>query len=251
MRARRDGDPRSGRRGDQPHRLAGRDRDRHRPRPREDRRRARPEDSRGARPRPDRAGCRFPGRLDRLRHHHARAGRLRHDRGRIGRGARRGGLRDLHGRRGRLHRRPAARAGGAQAARGQLRRDARAGRLGREGAAGTLGRDRAQPPRQAARPPLLLAGGRHLDSRGGRSDAREGAHLRSHAHARGDALPRRGHDRLAAVRGAGGRERERRHDRPDRPGDRLLGARRRPRRGLRGARRARTSSGARATTSAR
>ena len=41
----------------------------------------------------------------------------------------------------------------------------------------------------------LLAGGRHLDSRGGRTDAREGAHLRSHAHARGDALPRRGHDR--------------------------------------------------------
>ena len=35
----------------------------------------------------------------------------------------------------------------------------------------------------------------------------------------------------AALRGARGRERERRHDRPDQPGDRLLGAGRRPRRG--------------------
>ena len=42
--------------------------------------------------------------------------------------------------------------GGAQAARGQLRGDARDGGLGREGAAATLGRVRAQPRCQAARP---------------------------------------------------------------------------------------------------
>ena len=104
----------------------------------------------------------------------------------------------------------------AQAARGQLRGDARDGRVRREGAAATLGRVRAQPRRQAARPLDLSASGRHLDPGGGRADAREGAHLRRHAHARGDALPRRRPDRRAALRGARRRERERRHDRPDR-----------------------------------
>ena len=48
-------------------------------------------------------------------------------------------------------------------------------------------RSRAATTSSCTSAPLLLAGGRHLDSRGGRSDAREGAHLRSHAHARGDA----------------------------------------------------------------
>ena len=46
----------------------------------------------------------------------------------------------------------------------------------------------------------VLGGGRHLDSRGGRTDAREGADLRRHAHARGDALPRRGHARRGCSR---------------------------------------------------
>ena len=55
-----------------------------------------------------------------LRHHDTRPGRHRPDRGRAGRSARGRLLRDLHGRRRRLHRRPAARAGGPQAARGVL-----------------------------------------------------------------------------------------------------------------------------------
>ena len=41
-----------------------------------------------------------------------------------------------------------------------------------------------------------------LDHRGGRSDAREGDHLRSRAHARGARLPRRRHRRRAALRRA-------------------------------------------------
>ena len=70
------------------------------------------------------------------------------------------GLRDLHRRRRRLHRRPAARPERAQAARRQLRRDARAGGVRREGAAATLGRVRAEPRRQAARALDVLADGR-------------------------------------------------------------------------------------------
>ena len=105
---------------------------------------------------PDRARRRLPGRLDRLRRDDARPRRLGHDRRRARRRARRRRLRDLHRRRGRLHRRPAPRAGGAQAARGQLRRDARDGRLRREGAPATLGRVRAQPQCQAPRPLHVL-----------------------------------------------------------------------------------------------
>src|SRR5207302_1851722 len=76
----------------------------------------------------------------------------------------------------------ATRPPGAEAARGQLRRDAGDGRLGRARAPAALGRVRAQPQRQAARPVELLRGRRHLDSRGGRTDAREGPDLRRDAH---------------------------------------------------------------------
>ena len=126
------------------------------PRARQDRRRPRAPHPRGARPGQDRPRRGLSGRLHRLRHHDARPRRLRHDRRRPGRRARRRGLRDLHRRRRRLHRRPAPRAGSAQAARGQLRGDARDGGLGRASAPGTLGRGRAEPPRQAARPLHVL-----------------------------------------------------------------------------------------------
>ena len=95
------------------------------------------------------------------------------------------------------------------------------------------------------------ARGRHLDSRGGRTDAREGAHLRDHAHARGDALPRRRHEPGAAVRGARRGRRERGHDPPHRS---RRSSSRRPRKTARSPAtrsRASGSTGARATTSAR
>jgi aspartate kinase len=66
-------------------------------------------------------------------------------------GPRRRRLRDLHGRRRRPHGRSANRPERAQAARGQLRRDAGNGRVGRAGAPATVGRVRAQPRCQAAR----------------------------------------------------------------------------------------------------
>ncbi len=143
----------------------------------------------------------FQGVSTELRHHDARPRRLGHDCRRARGSARRRRLRDLHGRRRRPHRRPADRPERAQAARGQLRRDAGDGRLGRTRAPAAVGRVRAQPRCQAARPVELLGGRRHLDSRGGRTDAREGAHLRRHAQARrrrstgSRACPRRGSSR--------------------------------------------------------
>ena len=55
----------------------------------------------------------------------------------------------------------------------------------------TLGRVRAKPRREASRPLDVRRCGRHVDHGGGRSDAREGDHLRRRAHARGARLPRR------------------------------------------------------------
>ena len=116
-----------------------------------------------------------------------------------------------------------------------------------------VGRVRAQPRRQAARALDVRASGRNLDSRGGRADAREGDDLRGHAHARGDALPRRGHGALRSCsprspRPASTSTRSSRHPRPEivfsaPTSDRDAGDRR--------ARRARRRSGARGTTSAR
>ena len=188
----RDGDPRPRPRGDLAHRLAGRDRHRHRARQGEDRRHPREPHPRGARRGADRARRRLPGRLDGPRHHDARPRRLGHDGRGARRSARRRRLRDLHGRGRRPHGRPADRPERAQAARGQLRRDAGDGRLGRARAPAAVGRVRAQPRCQAARPVELLGGRRHLDSRGGRTDAREGAHLRRHAQVGGDRVPGRG-----------------------------------------------------------
>ena len=144
----------------------------------------------------DRARRRLPGRLDRLRHHDPRPRRLRHDRGRARRGARRRGLRDLHRRRGRLHRRPAARARRrASCTRSRYEEMLEMAALGRAGAAG-YARSRSRATTNVSSTSARRSRrGRHLDSRGGRTDAREGAHLRDHAHARGDALPRRRHER--------------------------------------------------------
>ena len=61
------------------------------------------------------------------------------------------------------------------------------------------------------------------DPGGGRTDAREGDHLRRHAHARGVGLPRGGRRRRAAVPGAVGGGGQRGHDRPDRARDRFPG----------------------------
>ena len=93
---------------------------------------------------------------------------------------------------------PTPRADGAQAARGQLRGDAGDGRVGRESAPATLGRARAQPRRQASRTFQLQRRGRHLDPGGGRTDAREGDHLRRHAFAGGGGVSRRRRGALAA-----------------------------------------------------
>ena len=64
---------------------------------------------RGARRRADRARRRLPGRLHRQGRHHARPRRLGHHRGRARRRDGRRGVRDLHRRRRRLQRRPADR----------------------------------------------------------------------------------------------------------------------------------------------
>ena len=180
----RDGDPRPRPRGDLAHRLAGGDRHRHRARQGEDRRHPRAPHPRGARRGADRARRRLPGRLDRLRHHDARPRRLGHDGRCARRGSRRRRVRDLHGRGRRPHRRPARRAERAQAARRQLRGDAGDGSLRCARPPAALGRVRSQPRGQAARAVELLGGRRHLDSQGGRTDAREGAHLRRDAHPR-------------------------------------------------------------------
>ena len=218
------GDPRPRARGDLADRLPGRDRHGHGAREGEDRRHPREADPRGARRGADRPRRRLPGRLDGSRHHDARARRVGHDRRGAGRGARSGGLRDLHGRGRRLHGRSPDRAKRAQAARGQLRRDAGDGSVGCAGAAAAVGRVRAQPRCQAARAVELLRGGRHVDSRGGRTDAREGAHLRRDAQVGGERLPRGGRVGRAALRSARRRRDQRRHGRPDGAGDRLLGA---------------------------
>ncbi len=249
MLALRDGDPRPRPQGDLAHRLAGRDRHRHRARQGQDRRHPREPHPRSARQGADRPRCRLPGRLDGARHHDARPGRLGHDSRRARRRARRGCLRDLHGRRGRPHRRPADRPERAQAARGQLRRDAGDGRLGCARAPAAVGRVRAQPRCQAARPVELLGGRRHLDSRGGRTDAREGAHLRRDAQGGGDRVQGRGRVRGAALRRAGSSGSQRRHRDPDRArrssSPRTRGRRQRTRSG------ASASSGRRARISAR
>ena len=90
------------------------------------------------------------------------------------------------------HRRSARGPKRAEAARGQLRGDARDGRVRREGAPATLGRVCAQSRCQAARAVELFGSPRHLDSRGGREDAREGAHLRGDPHGGRERLPDRG-----------------------------------------------------------
>ena len=147
-----------------------------------------PADPRGARRGEDRARRRLPGRLDRPGDHHARPRRLRHDRRRARRRPRRRELRDLHRRRGRLHRRPADRPRGAQAARGHLRGDARDVRFRGEGDGATLSRVRPQPRRAPARAVDLQRGGGHVDPGGGRAVAGEGDHLGRHArHVRGEA----------------------------------------------------------------
>ena len=174
----RDGDPRPRPRGDLAHRLAGRHRHGHRPRQGEDRRHQSTTDPRGARRRANRPRRRLPGRLDRPRHHDARPRRLGHDRGCARSRARRRGVRDLHRRRRRSHGRSARRAECEEAARGQLRGDARDGCLGRTRPSAALGRVRAEPRCQTARAVELLRGRRHVDPGGRQADAREGAHLR-------------------------------------------------------------------------
>ena len=91
----------------------------------------------------------------------------------------------------RLHRRPAPRPGRAQARRGLLRGDARDGRVrrGRDGAR-SVEVARSHGVRLHVRSTFGDDDG-HLDPGGGRDDAREGAHLRGRAPARGDGLPRR------------------------------------------------------------
>ena len=140
----------------------------------------------------------------------------------------------------------------AQAARGQLRGDARDGRVGREGArryARSRSRATTTSSCTSARP-FADADGTWIREEDDRM--LEKALISGVTHTREETLYRvEGTTAVAAVRRARRGERERRHDRPDRAGDRLLGAGRRPRRGRRGARRARRRSGARATTSAR
>ena len=169
----------------------------------------------------DRARRRLPGGVDRQGDHDAGSRRFGHDRGRTLGGARSGCLRDLHRRRGGLHRRPADRRRGAQAGRGELRRDARDVRVRGEGHGSSLCRVRAQLRCEAAREIVLRRRRGHVDRRGGRTHAGEGDHLGRHArHDRGEGddhrrarPPRRGRARLPAARRRG---REHRHDRPER-----------------------------------
>ena len=121
---------------------------------------------------------------------------------------------------GRLHRRSADRARRAQAEDGLLRGDARDGGLGRGRAAAALGRVRAQPRRAHPLPLLLRRFARYGCARRRRDDGAAPDHSR-HAFDRrgpGDARrrARRAGRRGAHLRGAGGGERERRHDRPER-----------------------------------
>ena len=93
--------------------------------------------------------------------------------------------------------------------------------------------------REAPRALVVLRGRRHVDHRGGRSDAGEGDDLGRHARARRDGLPRGGRPTGSAVRRARRGQRQRRHHPPDRRRHRLLGAAGRPRGGRVRARRAR------------
>ena len=140
--------------------------------------------TRGAVRGPDRAGGRLPGRLDQPRRHHPGPRRIGHHRRRGGRGDRRRGVRDLHRRGRRVQRRPADRPRRAQAARGQLRGDARDGRLRRQGAAAALGRVRPHARGAHPLPVKLRSRPRYLCPRR-RRDHGTPAHHRRHPLHRG------------------------------------------------------------------
>ncbi|CAA9466217.1 MAG: Aspartokinase, partial [uncultured Solirubrobacteraceae bacterium] len=229
VRAVRDGHQRPRPPRDLADRLAGRHRHRHLSHQGPHPRRARRPHPRCAGGAADRPGRRLPGRLDHARRDHAGPRRLGHHRGRPGRRHGRRRVRDLHGRGRGLLGRPARRARGAQAAGRVLRRDARDGGLGRRGAAAALRRVRAQPWGAHPLPLLVQRRAWYVRRRRGRDDGTPPDH-------RGDALDRRG-TRHAAGRarhagrgrrdllGAGRRQRQRRHDHPERADLRRAGGR--------------------------
>ena len=218
----RDGDPRHGPLGTLADRLAGGDRHRLVAHQGADHRRARRPHPRRPGRGPNRARRRLPGRLRRLQgRDHARARRLRHHRRCDRRRPRCRRVRDLHRRRRGLQRRSAAGARGAQARPGLVRGDARDVLVGRRGAAAARGRVRAQPRRQPALPELVQGWPRYARARRGRDDGAADGHS-SHARLRGARHPdrplRRAGGRRARVQRALRRERERRHDHPERAG---------------------------------
>ena len=176
----------------------------------------------GARRRPHRHRRRLPGADAgrRQRHHDARSRRLRHHGRRPRRRPRGRRLRDLHRRRRRLHRRPAHRAGRAQARRDQLRRDAGAGERGREGDALARRRGRRRLQHTDTGRFQLQGGERHPYSRRCLNGAvQEGARHRPRPR-RGQghrpSRPRPAGDRGGDLRAADGGARIGRHHRPER-----------------------------------
>ena len=220
----RDGHPGPRPRSRLAHRLAGGNRHRHVPRQGEDRRSARTAAPRRARPRPDRAGRRLPGRVDRTRGDDARPWRLRRDCGRAGVCAGRG-VRDLHGRRRRVHGRPPRRRRRFEAPEGLVRRDARDGRDRRTSDDGAVDRDRTQVRCAAPRALSVRRKRGDVDHERGEPGAREGDHLRSHPrHLGGEGDRARGArpsgNRRAHLPRARRRRGEHRHDRAERLGGR-------------------------------
>ena len=149
-----------------------------------------------------RGARRLPGtEHEPVRDHDARARWIGPHGGGDGGGDRGRRLRDLHRRGGRLHDRPAHRAAGSQARRGELRRDAGDGRRRRERAAVAVGRVRAANRRAAARAVLVRGRAGHLGPGSGGTDGRRAdlrgraRHRRGEGHARARARPsrRRGH----------------------------------------------------------
>ena len=167
-----------------------------------------------------RAGRRLSGHVDqRQERHDARARRQRHDRRRPGGGDRRGRVRDLHRRDRGVHRRPADRARGGQAAAHQPRGNAGDGRHGLQGPGATISRVRTQLRRPSARALVVCTRRGDLDHQG---DTRHGARDR----VRHRAQERRGQDhdhrgprptrcRGVDLHGAGRRVDQRRHHHPE------------------------------------